>query len=160
MKPKIYLETTLFNYYFLEDITRQAEIDATKELFEEIKKKNFVAYVSDTVIVELDACPEPKRTNMLSLVKKFRVQELAKRTEVAALAREYIHQKLIPKRKEADAIHIASAVCAGLNILVSWNCRHIVRPEIEDKIEAVNVLNGYGKIHLCTPLEVISYGEK
>jgi len=71
LKPKIYLETTLFNYYFLEDITRQAEIDVTKELFEEIKKKNFAAYVSDTVIVELDACLEPKRTSRLSLIKRF-----------------------------------------------------------------------------------------
>ena len=26
MKPRIYLETTLFNYYFLKDPTRQAEI--------------------------------------------------------------------------------------------------------------------------------------
>jgi hypothetical protein len=40
-KPKIYLETTIFNYYF--DTERDAHIDTVK-LFKEIKEDKYDAY--------------------------------------------------------------------------------------------------------------------
>lgn len=36
LKPRIYLETTIFNYYFLDDPERKEDILATKKLLEEI----------------------------------------------------------------------------------------------------------------------------
>ena len=50
-KPKIYLETTLFNFYF--DTERDAH-NATVKLFEEITTGKYEAFTSRYVVDELD----------------------------------------------------------------------------------------------------------
>lgn len=62
--PKIYLETTMFNYYF--DKERDAHADTVK-LFEEIASGKYEAYTSAYVINELSDADELKKSNMLSL---------------------------------------------------------------------------------------------
>ena len=67
-KPKIYLETTLFNYYFDED--RDAHAD-TVTLFEECAAGKFETYTSDCVLAELeDTSLTEKRGKMLALIDK------------------------------------------------------------------------------------------
>jgi len=63
-KPRIYLETTMFNHYF--DTDREAHA-ATVELFKEIQAERYEAYTSLYVTDELGAAEEPKRSNMLDL---------------------------------------------------------------------------------------------
>ena len=64
-KPKIYLETTMFNYYF--DADRDAHADTVK-LFKEIRSGKYEAYTSAYVMDELIESDEPKRSNMLALI--------------------------------------------------------------------------------------------
>ena len=65
----MYLETTVFNYYFDED--RQGHEDVIK-LFEAIRAGEFEAYTSELVMKELGRAEEPKRSNMLDLVKGYK----------------------------------------------------------------------------------------
>ncbi|MDR1669285.1 MAG: hypothetical protein LBR76_04935 [Oscillospiraceae bacterium] len=51
-KLKIYIETTLFNFYF--DETREAHAD-TLRLFEDISAGKYEAYTSDYTVAELEA---------------------------------------------------------------------------------------------------------
>lgn len=62
-KLRLYLETTVFNYYFDED--RLGHEDVLK-LFEAIKAGKYEAYTSSYVMQELEQAPEPKRANMFS----------------------------------------------------------------------------------------------
>ena len=52
--PKIYLETTMFNYYF--DTERDAHAD-TVNLFQEIKDGKYKAFTSAYAIRELERAP-------------------------------------------------------------------------------------------------------
>ena len=72
-KPKIYLETTMFNHYF--DADRDAHGDTVK-LFEEIRAGKYEAYTSAYVADELDDADEPKRSNMLALINEYGVTVL------------------------------------------------------------------------------------
>jgi predicted nucleic acid-binding protein len=72
-KPKIYLETTLFNYYFDKD--RDAHAD-TVRLFEEVAAGKYEAYTSQYVVGELRNAPEPKRGKMLDLILEHDVYML------------------------------------------------------------------------------------
>jgi hypothetical protein len=61
---------------------------------------------------------------------------------------------VLPKRRQADAAHIAIATCLGLDYLVSWNHRHMTRPIKRVQYETVNRLLGYPKTPLiCNPFE-------
>lgn len=162
MKPKIYLETTLFNYYFLKDITRQTEIEATKRLFEEVGKGKWQGYISVVTIGELENCPDVNlRKKMLRLISDFALIVIEKDTykEFEKLAREYIKTKAIPPRKIRDAFHIAVATLSGMDILASWNCDHIVRYKTQQIVHGFNLAKGLKYISINTPQEVIGNEE-
>ena len=85
------------------------------------------------------------------------VRELTLKDETEKLVEEYMKLGIIPKRKEADAIHIAQATINEIDILVSWNCSHIIRADLQKKIKGVNILNGYEDLELRTPREIVHY---
>ncbi|MGB9612805.1 MAG: hypothetical protein ACPL4K_01325 [Candidatus Margulisiibacteriota bacterium] len=106
-KPRIYLETTIFNYYFLDDPERKQDILATKKLFEEIKQNNFDAYISALTIGELERCPDTsKRTKMLKLIEEFSLTRLTFESSLQyeELAGKYILTGAIPETKKGDAL--------------------------------------------------------
>ncbi|MDR0881133.1 MAG: hypothetical protein LBP55_01110 [Candidatus Adiutrix sp.] len=63
--PRIYLETTVFNYYF--DQERDAQ-PYTLTLFAEIKAGKYEPYTSEYVTNELNKAPSEKQGKMLNLM--------------------------------------------------------------------------------------------
>jgi hypothetical protein len=55
-------------------------------------------------------------------------------------------------------LHIALATIAVVDLLVSWNFRHIVRYDKIRLFNAVNLEQGYRAIQIHTPREVTNYG--
>lgn len=54
-----------------------------------------------------------------------------------------------------DCRHVALASVTGVDLLVSWNFRHIVQYDKIRKFNAVNMLRGYPTLEIRSPLEVI-----
>ena len=75
-----------------------------------------------------------------------------------ALAQQYVAHRVIPKRYDNDARHIAVAVVHGLDAVVSWNFKHMVNVRARLAINGVNRLEGYHEIEIVTPEEVIDRG--
>ena len=48
--------------------------------------------------------------------------------KVVALARKLIQGHALPNGETTDALHIAMAAVAGMDILLTWNCRHMANP--------------------------------
>ena len=67
-KLRLYLETTVFNYYF--DTDRDGHEDVVR-LFEAIGAGRYEGYASWYVTDELREAPEPKRSAMLSLIEQY-----------------------------------------------------------------------------------------
>ena len=68
--PRIYLETTLFNFYLDKD--RDAHAD-TVTLFNEVASGKYEAFTSTYVTDELEKAPEEKRNKMLSLITEYNI---------------------------------------------------------------------------------------
>ena len=62
---------------------------------------------------------------------------------------------MVPVRKRNDALHIAIAAVNGLDVLVSWNCKHIVRYKTKKLVNIINEIAGYKRLEFNTPREVI-----
>jgi hypothetical protein len=58
-----------------------------------------------------------------------------------------------------DALHIAAATVHDLDIIVSYNFRHIVKRKTVTMIEVVNLREGYKRIGIFSPTEVIENDE-
>jgi hypothetical protein len=67
---KAYIETTIFNRYFETGRDYNKE---TQSLFEKISKNEIEAYSSVYVLEELDKAPEPKRSEMINLISKYKI---------------------------------------------------------------------------------------
>ena len=85
-KLKVYLETTMFNYYF--DSDRDAH-PYTVRLFEEIAAGKYEAYTSEYVVRELKAAKEDKRGKMLDLIQDYDITVLDADPEALRLADVY-----------------------------------------------------------------------
>jgi predicted nucleic acid-binding protein len=151
---KVYLETTLFNYYF--DTTKNAQ-PVTVAFFEAIGSSQFEGYTSVYTYDELDKAPEPLRTNMLNLIKHYRITMLYTSADVIQLAERYIANNIIPKKKRIDALHIAIASVNELDIIMSFNFKHINKLKTKTLIPAVNQLSGYRVIYIAQPEEVFDF---
>lgn len=82
--------------------------------------------------------------------------ELDKLTEEARrLATLYIKEKIVTKKSLADTQHIAVAIIQQVDLMVSWNFKHIV---IYNKIRLYNAVNlkyGYKLLEIRNPRDLI-----
>ena len=153
-KPKIYLETTLFNYYF--DTDRDAHAD-TVRLFKAIAAGEYEAFTSETVLDELKEAPDEKRVAMVALVEEYGIKILHLKEEVEKLANTYTTEGIIPIKYRTDGVHIALATVHDLDFIVSLNFRHIVNVRTIERAHAANILRGYRPIKIVSPMEMIEH---
>jgi predicted nucleic acid-binding protein len=152
-KQKIYIETTLFNYYFDED--RGFTHEGTVKLFDDIAAGKYEAFTSRFVIDELNDAPEVKRKKMLNLILKYDIPILETSEEAVRIADLYIQEKIIPQKYRTDGLHIAIATVNDLDMIISMNFQHIVKRKTKIGTGNINALNGYRVLEICSPMEVI-----
>jgi hypothetical protein len=155
--PSIYLETTIFNFPFADDAP-QYQAD-TKRLFAEIKSGKFQPFTSEYVTRELEAATDPQREDRLRLIKEYGVEVIPASDGAKSLASAYIKAGIIPPAYGTDGFHIAAATVKGLDFIVSLNFRHIVKRKTIEEAELINFREGYKKIGIYSPAEVIDYEE-
>jgi len=155
--PKIYLETTIFNFPFADDAP-QYKAD-TLRLFEEIGEGKFKPYTSEYVVEELEAAVDGNRGNRLGLIDKYGVEIIPASDKAKNLALAYVKSGIIPDKYSADARHIAAASVKGLDFIVSLNFRHIVKRKTMEGTDIINFQEGYKRIGIYSPAEVIDYGQ-
>jgi len=75
------------------------------------------------------------------------------------LANTYISENVVGKTSRTDCMHIAVATISNVDILVSWNFKHIVNINRIRGYNGINMLNGYPSVEIRSPLEILSYEE-
>ncbi|MCL2608570.1 MAG: hypothetical protein FWD94_01525 [Treponema sp.] len=94
---------------------------------------------------------------MESLIGNYGITVLPVTEEAEHLAGVYVREGVIPEKYLADAFHIAAASVAGLDFIVSLNFKHIVKRKTIVLTETINAREGYRRIFIHTPAEVVEY---
>ncbi len=84
------------------------------------------------------------------------IETLQLDTEAKELAEAYIAAGVLTGTMRADAQHIAIATVARVDVLVSWNFKHIVNLQRIHGYNSVNLRQGHPMIEIRTPREVLS----
>ena len=155
-KLNLYLETSIWNFIYADDAPDKRDI--TKCLFEEIKAGRYEIFISDLVSAEIEDAPEPVKRKLLTFIYEMRPKQLISNHEVEQLANAYFKAKVTSQNALADVLHVAHAVVHNMDVVVSWNLRHIVRLKTKLAVNGVNKMMGYREIEIVTPEEVIDYG--
>lgn len=122
-------------------------------LFDRGRGGDALLVISDTTLAELASAP-PKVRKVIEGLPEECIELIGQDAESEELAEEYIRQAVVPRRMLADAQHIAVATVARVDVLVSWNFRHIVNLDRIRAFNAVNLRAGYPPLEIRSPLEV------
>ena len=71
------------------------------------------------------------------------------------LAGSLIEQAIILAKAIEDAVHIAVATLHRVDFLLTWNCRHIANPMVQEKIAVYLEQHGLFLPIICTPEELL-----
>jgi len=163
-KTKLYLETSVFGFYFDEREINRYKCEATRRLFEQIHLGFFEGHTGAVTILELERTKDVTlKESIFKLLNDFYVQVLKlnenEKDEIQKLAKEFMTRGAIPNDKVDDAVHLATMVVRPeLQILVTWNCRHIANINVERKIKVITIDNGYEfNFRILTPEEIVIY---
>jgi predicted nucleic acid-binding protein len=154
-KPKIYIETTVFNFFFADDAPEKKQ--DTIKLFQEIRDDKYIPYTSDAVLEELEKATTEKFNKMFLLIEQYSMITLPVTDEARRLADIYIREGIIPEKYPTDALHIALSTVNDLDYIVSYNFRHIVKLKTVTMTESINLRENYKRIGIFSPTEVIDY---
>ena len=94
------------------------------------------------------------RGKLLEVVVKNRIRIWRTNKIVWTLAELYLKTGMIPGEFAADAEHIAAATQLGVDVLVSWNLRHIVNVRTKTMVKEINSKFGYKVPDIVRPDEV------
>ncbi len=72
-----------------------------------------------------------------------------------ALADDLLAAGLFPPNARADASHLATATCAGVDYLLTWNYRHLANAMILRGVERFLAHRGLRLPQVCTPEELM-----
>jgi hypothetical protein len=156
--PKIYLETTMFSFYYEERTeARYQELrNQVRQVFDLIKAGKFEPFTSAYATDELEGEPDTrKREKMKRLIGDYGIKFLAQSDEAERLAALYIQEGAMPEAYPTDAAHIAIAAVNGLDFIVSLNFGHIARPWTIERVRRVNGRENYKGVGIYKPVEVL-----
>ena len=153
MKQRIYTDTSVIGGCFDEEFA-----DASTQLLNAFKTGEAIIVVSDLTLLELQDAPSRVRA-ALEEVPLVHREDVELTEEAATLAERYIVAGVVVETKRVDAQHIALATISRVDVLVSWNFKHIVNLQRIQGYNSVNLRWGYPLLEIRTPEEVVNYEE-
>jgi len=150
MKLRVYTDTSVFGGCFDEEF-----LEPSNELMKEFKSGEKILVTSDLTLQEIESAPQDIKNMFLSIPVGFR-EYLALDEEAKDLAKKYIKEKAISLKYLIDAQHIAIATVNRVDVLVSWNFKHIVNLKRIHFYNATNLKYGYPIIEIRSPREILN----
>ena len=148
LKPiRVYVENSVIGGYFNPIVNVP-----TQMLFELFRQGVYIPVISSHVLGELNnGAPDHVKDILTTIDYEFYVTT----QEMIDLSKIYLKEKVVTHKYEGDALHIAIATVLGVDLLVSWNFRHIVNYNRIKQFNTINFREGYKPLEIRNPREVI-----
>ncbi|MCL2511355.1 MAG: hypothetical protein FWF09_04830 [Bacteroidales bacterium] len=153
-RQRIYIDTSIAGGFFDEIFEKE-----TKLLFLQLENKKVIFVVSDILREELKAAPARVR-NLLENYSNDNFEAVVLTDEAKELANKYIAENVVGRTSLDDCKHIALATINKVDILASWNFKHIVNINRIRGYNAVNIKNGYTALEIRNPKDLVDYEEE
>ena len=150
MEQRFYFDTSVFGGLF--DIEFEEE---TTLLFEKVQLGQIKCVFSNLTESELNNAPERVKDFFQNLKDGFKEKVLVT-PEALKLAQTYVEEKVVGETSLDDCIHIATATLNKVDMLVSWNFRHIVNVYRIRGYNSINLRLGYGTLEIHSPKEIVN----
>lgn len=148
MKPRVYTDTSVLGGCEDDEFR-----EPSRRLLGAFVRGELTPVLSELTLRELESAPEGVRM-VVDEVPQAHIEPLSLSREAEELAAAYIEEGAVAARMRADALHIALATVARVDVLVSWNFKHIVNLKRIHAFNGINLKKGYPVLEIRTPREV------
>ena len=148
-KLNVYLDTSVISHLLQEYVPEK--MSDTRQLWEMFKAGKYEVYLSTVTLEEVADCPEPKRSEFRKYLEQIEYTVLGITDEMEIVAHKMIEMGILTKKSYDDCQHIAAAVVAECNCIISWNFKHIVNIKTIHGVRAITNLTGYKTIDILSP---------
>ena len=142
--PRIYVDTSVIGGCHDDEFR-----EASMALFETFHRGEATLVISEVTLRELEGAPSPVRDTARQVTETLVASPVAYK-----LAEAYITSGAIGPAHYNDALHVAIASLGGVDVIASWNFKHMVSWR---RIQAYNSINrnlGYPPIDIRSPKEI------
>jgi len=150
MVQRFYFDTSVFGGIFDEEFETESQL-----LFDMVHNGIVRCVYSELSEKELQNAPERVKAFFQEL-NSAQVERIQITEECYHLAKMFIVEKLVAHTIFDDCLHIAAATLNKVDILVSWNFKHIVNIFRIRGYNSVNLKLGHGTLEIRSPREIVS----
>jgi len=145
------IETSVISYFGAPESKHPATAarQSLTKLWWDKDRFRYDCYISTYVLAEITQGNPEKADKRLESVRGWPI--LTDNDLIGILAAKYLQAISIPEESKIDAFHLAAATVHRMDYLVSWNLKHLVNPQIQRILDAINLREGYRSPILCTP---------
>ncbi len=152
---RIYIESTIPSYVVARparDLIQAAHQQLTRDWWDFQREKHEL-FTSQLVLDEIARGESEMAHHRLTLLADIALLESTE--EARDLTRSILDSGLLPAKAEGDAAHIALATVHEMDILLTWNCRHIANAAIVGQLRKLVAKQGHTLPEICTPDELM-----
>ena len=155
MKPLVYIESSVVSY-----LTARASVDPIKNAWQSVTTQwwstrlaQVTACISPYVIEEVSAGDPAAAKQRIDVIRGLNL--LDTNVEIEALADFLLLGGGLPSKARFDALHIACADYHGVNVVLTWNFKHIANAVQLPVMRGLCAARGYRLPELVSPLEMM-----
>ena len=152
---RIYVDTSVVGGCYDEEFAFWS-----KGLVRDFRVGLYAPVVSEVVAAEIADAPTRVQSQFQEILSLDRVEYLTLDRITIDLAERYQERRIVSPKLYDDGLHIALATRGEVDVLVSWNFKHIVHFEKIRLFNAVNLEQGFKPLQIYSPREVMRYGDE
>ena len=153
-KLRLYIDTSVIGGCFDKEFSKWSN-----RLFDDIRQGKFKSVLSEIVAAEIGNAPPHVQAKYVEL-RELGAERLLITEESRELAELYEQRGILTPKFKDDMRHISLATIAEVDMVVSWNFKHIVHFDKIRQFNAVNLEQGYRTLEIHSPMEVASNEEE
>lgn len=148
-KLRIYIDTSVIGGCLDEEFAQESH-----ELLELAKRSEIILVISDLLAAEVSRAPEEVKKVFYALPEES-IEMVSRSPETERLRDLYLNAGVLGEKSRDDAHHVAIATVEQVDILLSWNFKHLVHFDKICGFNSINIREGYPMIEIHNPKEVV-----
>ncbi len=149
MTQRFYFDTSVFGGIYDAEFEQETTL-----LFEKVSLGQIICVYSNLTEAELINAPDRVR-DFFEQLRPEHKELVPVSEEGLQLARTYIAENVVGQTSIDDCIHIATATINKVDVLISWNFKHIVNVYRIRGYNSVNLRLGYSTLDIRSPKEIV-----
>ncbi len=150
---RVYVETSALSRYY--DDGDPVRRDPTRAFFGRVARRELDAVTSETTVAEVRRSSPDLAVRLEALIAALGLPILPESREADELAQAYIGAHIIPADEPEDAVHVALAVLQHVDVIATWNLKHMANFRAITAVNKLNTERGLPHIEILTPEQIL-----